>query len=600
MKEPIAPNTPAMRPTRPLPFEISQVVRRIGSASYYFVRFSFSDLRGSPQQLELPRSKAREFKAVAKRLLDQGIPTGDALLLAELIREEIERTEQEPPAELVDRTGWHDKSFVFPGLDLGAAAGRILFEGAPAHPYSIDIGSPEEWKNCLGKTFNPSLPHVFAMAAALAAPLLRFSGLPGDVAFLFTHEGQANVSTVMQAAASVCTGEPSVLELQAGEPKHSSSSMRHQFADLPRLVPCGSGSVDLLEDMLGQRLGISRQGHDAGNASSSSTEVPPRSIILAAVDVRVDRRALLGNRPDHSDTLVIAVPGHPPMAEAMARQSFDWTAAKVANVCGRHAGHALPAFVGATVRHLDKLPQMVEDKIESFLATVKREAPLSVSEEKVLNAFALVCAAGTLAAEWEISPWSKERCVEACRHMALGHFELIAEADADPFLTSIRAAAYDDALFPIVEEKQVLDQLTSGGARGARRTLDGRMHLLVARDNLIHSTGSKDAVDALISRLAKQQGLITRGPDGRVFRQVSVAGWPGGGGRKPWLCLDVERLMQASAPAGSRISFAPVEPLPKYPLHSSIMPGEGKTALRRSQRAVWVRRQRSKVPEISS
>lgn len=361
----------------------------------------------------------------------------------------------------------------------------------------------------------------------------------------------------MQVAASVCTGEPSVLELQAREPKRSSCSIRHQFADLPRLVPCRSGSADLLEDMLGQRLGNSRQGHDAGNASSSSTEVPPRSIILAAVDVRVDRRVLSGNSPRPSR--------HARHRRAGVSTDDRGYGAPVVRLDRREGGgrlrsarrHAPPAFVGAAVRHFDRLPRMVDEKSGSFLAAVKREPPLSVSEEKVLNAFALVCAAGTLAAEWEISPWSKERCVEARRHRAMGHFEPVAEAGSDPHVASIRA---------------------------------------VARDDLIHSAGSEDAVDALINRLAERDGPMTRRPDGRAPRPSSVAGRPAGGGRKSRPCRGCRAVDKGVRPGRVTDLLRARGACSKASAAVAHHARGGRDASRKSRGVVWVRPQRSEFP----
>lgn len=146
-------------------------------------------MRGRAQQLELPRSRAVDFKAVAKQLIDRGFPTIDRDALAERLTVKLELIKPESVIDVVDRTGWFGPAFALPGAEIGANGGRLLYGGAASHPYSMRMGALDGWKRGLAGPLPPSLPHAFAMAAALAAPLLRFSGLPGDVAFLFTQEG---------------------------------------------------------------------------------------------------------------------------------------------------------------------------------------------------------------------------------------------------------------------------------------------------------------------------------------------------------------------------------------------------------------------------
>ncbi|MDK9697655.1 MAG: DUF927 domain-containing protein [Siculibacillus sp.] len=559
--------TPSVRPPQ---VRLSRMMRCAGSTPSHFVRISFVDLRGATRQHDLPCSEVTDLKKVTKRLLDLGIPTLDVRFLTKQLTAELRRIDKQPPTELTDRTGWHGRSFVFPGVDLGAAGERFLFEGASPHAYTLSVGSAGEWKNGLGEALSRSPTHVFAMAAALAGPLLRFSGLPGDVVFLFTRDAYPSAVTVMQAASSVCTGAPVGAGERRIEPPYPSDMEERLFADLPRLLREDSDAAELLEQVTGRRLGYSRRKEGAVSGSSRSNAAVPRSLILATLDEGRDGGRLGACHRGAPDRLVMIVPGHPSATELAACHSFERAARQVASVCGRHAGHALRAFVAKVVADVDHVGQRIDREIRSFRSAVKSERALSEEEARALTAFGMVAATGVLAAEWGLVPWSKDQCIESCRHMALGHFRLRAEADDEPDLASIRAAALDDTRFPVVEDKQKLDPTAASDPWGIRRTFGGRLHLLVARDRLVDLVGSKESADALASRLAGRDGLVLKGSDDRVFRQVSVSGWPGGGGRQSWLCLDVDLLIRGAEPADPQICFAPIAPVqgPRPPGHT--------------------------------
>lgn len=569
-------DTPSARP--PL-VRLSRMMRCADSTARDFVRISFVDLRGTARQDDLPCSEVTDLKKVVKKLLDLGIPTFDVGSLTKQLAAELKRIDKQPPTELTDRTGWHGRSFVLPGVDLGAAGERVLFEGASPHAYTINVGTAGEWKNGLGEALGRSPTHVFAMAAALAGPLLRFSGLPGDVVFLFTRDAYSSAVTVMQAASSVCTGAPVGAGECRIEPPYPSDMEERLFVDLPRLLREDSDAAELLEQVAGQRLGYSRRKEGAGSGSSRSNTAVPRSLILATLDEGRDGGCLGACHRGAPDRLVMIVPGHPSATELAACQSFERAADQVASVCGRHAGHALRAFVAKVVADVDHVAERIDREIRSFLSAVKSERPLSEEEARALTAFGMVAAAGVLAAEWGLVPWSKDQCIESCRHMALGNFRLHTEADDEPDLASIRAAALDDTRFPVVEDKQKLDPTAASDPWGIRRTFGGRLHLLVAHDRLVDLVGSKESADALASRLAGRDGLVLKGSDGRLFRQVSVSGWPGGGGRQPCLCLDIALLTGGAKPSDPQICFAPMESVQWPQLQGGITPGEGRPTL---------------------
>jgi putative DNA primase/helicase len=82
--------------------------------------------------------------------------------------------------------------------------------------------------------------------------------------------------------------------------------------------------------------------------------------------------------------------------------------------CERHHGHAFPAFVEGVIAHR----KVIKARIEELMAQFRRLAHIenvAGADKRRADLFALIYAAGELAVEWEIVPWTKKQVGRALR-----------------------------------------------------------------------------------------------------------------------------------------------------------------------------------------
>ena len=107
---------------------------------------------------------------------------------------------------VVHRTGWHEIDgapvFVLPGENIGRkSVGRVLLDGAAHGPYETK-GTLAEWRDGVGAlTAGHAIP-MLAISTAFAGPLLHLAGIEGGGLNLFGQSSRGK-TTCLQAAASV-------------------------------------------------------------------------------------------------------------------------------------------------------------------------------------------------------------------------------------------------------------------------------------------------------------------------------------------------------------------------------------------------------------
>ncbi|GEO17781.1 DUF927 domain-containing protein [Microvirga aerophila] len=82
--------------------------------------------------------------------------------------------------------------------------------------------------------------------------------------------------------------------------------------------------------------------------------------------------------------------------------------------CERHHGHAFPAFVEGVIAHRKVIRARLEELMAQFRRTAKIEH-VSGADKRRADLFALIYAAGQLAVEWKIVPWTPKQVGRAIR-----------------------------------------------------------------------------------------------------------------------------------------------------------------------------------------
>lgn len=104
---------------------------------------------------------------------------------------------------LTDTAGWHGKGYILPNGDALGETDNILFQQpAPRHDAFTPRGTPDEWRNAIGRYAAGNSRLCLMLGAAFAAPLLKHFGLEGGILHLYGASSSGK-STAQRVALSV-------------------------------------------------------------------------------------------------------------------------------------------------------------------------------------------------------------------------------------------------------------------------------------------------------------------------------------------------------------------------------------------------------------
>ena len=326
-------------------------------------------------------------------------------------------------ATLVNRTGWHcingANVFVLPNETLGPTdAENVVLEGAQAAPYETS-GSLNDWQNSVGRFAAQHPLAILAISAALAGPLLFLSGHEGGGLNFFGPSSQGK-TTLLQISSSVWGRGAQPGYLRAWRATANGLEGAAALACDTCLVLDELGVVDARDAAygiysLGNGAGKSRAGRSGDYREPKSWRI----FLISSGELPVERKlnedkgrkAMAGQLVRLLDIPADAGQGFGAFSNGGENNDAAQIAKAFKTACTTHYGTAGPAFVRALIDEQvdgDAIRGLVND----FVAKVAGTADGQVV--RAAQRFGLISAAGMLAAELGICPWSPV----AARHAA--------------------------------------------------------------------------------------------------------------------------------------------------------------------------------------
>lgn len=446
--------------------------------------------------------------------------------------------------ELTEATGWHGGRFVLPGRTIGPPGGdEVLYTGdASALKYG-QRGDFASWrKEVAAKAVgNPLL--MFALSMAFAAPLLKLLEAEGG-GFHIRGSSSSGKSTLLVAAGSVWGGDPNGAQHGFGHTWRATTNALETLAmahndsllcldELAQVDPReagvaayalanGDGKKRLRADATLRQAArwrlillstgeIGLADHVASDGKGGRVAAGQE---LRLIDVSADMGAALGiwNQLDKGET-------------GAARSEAIKAAAKA------HFGHAGPLFLEKLIANREALLKEAE-KFRKVFRQEARQAGDSGQIDRAIERFALIAAAGELAAQLKIVPWQWSAATLAVLAIFqrwaqdFGRGGLREEAQIIERVTAfiqIRGSEFV-AADRNDEEKSEADQHSeaprarSMRTSGVRHRHDGRLYYL------FYPSAFKDAVQGFDAKeaarlLKRREYLLTDGEQGRLTRK---------------------------------------------------------------------------------
>jgi uncharacterized protein (DUF927 family) len=321
-------------------------------------------------------------------------------------------------ARLVDATGWHGGAYLFPDGALGDDAETLVYRGSKrALGVFTPRGKLKDWQDHIAALAVGNWRLMFALSAAFVGPLLKPCN-GASSAFHWTGDSSLGKSGSLHAAGSVW-GNPAGTVNSWRSTDNSLEYVAAQHNDglliLDEIKEVDPKQAGAIAYMLGNSKGKNRAHHAGGLREA----IAWRIAMLSSGEIGLaDHLASAGQKTHAGQTVrFIELPADAGAGLGMWNTLHHLPDGRgftdaLKTAAAKHYGAAGRAFIAALIKRPADVPATVQRLEKVFFdAYVPPDAGGQV--RRVAGAFALVAAAGELAAEWVICPWPKKSAFDA-------------------------------------------------------------------------------------------------------------------------------------------------------------------------------------------
>lgn len=383
----------------------------------------FNDKDGREHRWGMPmRLLAGGCDEMRGELLRLGFDVPTAAKNRTLLVNYIQRAKPAVFARCVERTGWHDRVFVFPDHTIGETDELVLFQSESATPTHYRTrGELTHWRSDVAELCRGNSRLMLGVCVAFAGPLLAWAGEESG-GFNIRGASSTGKSVSLHLAASVWGGPDFRKKWRTTDNAMESLAALHSDTVLP-LDEMGEIDARIVGEtvyMLAGGEGKARAGRAGGLRHTPTWRV----VFLSTSEISLAEHMRQGGKKVQAgqDARVADVPadagaGHGVFEALHGYDSGVKVAEAIKRLTGEQYGHAGPAYLQGLMPRLDTLPDVLRAQRDTFRTA---HLPKSASGQslRVAGRFALVAAAGELATEMGITGWEQgEATVAVARCM---------------------------------------------------------------------------------------------------------------------------------------------------------------------------------------
>jgi uncharacterized protein (DUF927 family) len=399
--------------------EITAVTRDAKSESWGRL-LEFDDLDGAhhiwAMPMEMLKGDGSEYRGI---LLSMGLQMSTMQKARNLLTQYIQTAQVEERARCVERTGWHGEVFVMPQRTIGSTDERILYQSPMSAPSTFkhrgDLG---DWQKHIAAPCAGNSRLVFAICAALAAPLLHVTGMESG-GLHYRGDSSTGKTTALRVAASVWGRSEYLQRWRATD--NGLEALASQYSDcllvldeLSQVDPRAAGEVAYMLANGSGKARASRTGTMRSTASWRVLFLSSGEAGLAEHMAQANRKSKAGQEVRLLDITADAGNGLGLFDTLHDHESGAIFSKMLAEATTVYYGTAAPAFIEKLVEHLDKLPSMIKNAQREFM---NQHLPSDAGGQahRAALRFSLVGAAGELATIWGITGWKLGEATEAAK-----------------------------------------------------------------------------------------------------------------------------------------------------------------------------------------
>ncbi len=357
--------------------------------------------------------------AYKQKLLSEGWMLGSHERSSRLFKKYLQSVNPKQRMRCVHKLGWYGQFYIFPEETIGNVTDEeIVFQSlAPVSGYHQNKGTLQEWKSHVSKYCVDNSRLVFCVSTAFAAPLLHILREENG-GFNLRGPSSGGKTTALKVAHSVYGGSGMLHSWRATSNGLESLAALHNdclfcLDELGKLDPKIAGEVayQLVNGEGKQRCnrsGYAREKQSWKLLFLSSGEIGlPDLIRQSGQKVRGGHEVRVVDIPAFTDKFGVFDFLHDqPSGDAFSRMLCS-------NV-NRYHGTAGKALIKELIKDLEGHRK----KLLLYIGQFKKDnTPTSADGQvlRVLNRFAIIAAAGSLATELGITGWPEEESVWAAK-----------------------------------------------------------------------------------------------------------------------------------------------------------------------------------------
>ena len=378
----------------------------------------FDDLDGVHHTWAMPMDllsgMGNEYRST---LLAMGLQISTMTKARNLLTQYIQTAKVEARARCVERTGWHDGSFVMPNKTIGNQQEKIIFQSAANTQSTFkQKGTLAAWQENIAKPCAGNSRLVFAISAAFASPLLDITGMESGGVH-FRGDSSTGKTTALRVASSVWGGLDYLQRWRGTSNGLESLAAQHSdcllvLDELSQVDPKEAGEVAY---MLANGSGKVRSIRTGAMRDTASW----RLLFLSSGEAGLtEHMALAGRKPKAGQEIrLLDIPADAgrgygvfdTLHEHIGGAAFSKA---LTEAVAKNYGVASIAFLAKLVDNLDKISSHVKTLQKEFAEKHLADDAGGQANRAALR-FALIAAAGEIATVWGVTGWQQGEAINA-------------------------------------------------------------------------------------------------------------------------------------------------------------------------------------------
>lgn len=505
---------------------------------------SFPDRSGLLHHWAMPMSMmAAEGAEYRAELLRLGLEIAANSKAKTRLADYITSSEVTKHFTAVEKTGWHNKSFILPHTTIGID--EVLFQstGGLSHAYA-NKGASKQWQTNVANLCATNSRLVFAASSAFAAPLLHLTGMESG-GFHFRGDSSSGKTTALRVAASVWGGLDYLQRWRATS--NGLEGLAALYNDgllvLDELSQCDPKEAGNIAYMLANGSGKVR----AGKSGAARTSLSWRLLFLSAGEISLGQHMLVAGQRSRAgqEIRLIDIPADAGRGLGLFDTTHDINGGAafsklLVDNCTKYHGRVGREYLEKLCASLDN-----DNDSEKLKFSVKKMteklSPIGASGQVLrgVERFALVAVAGELATKFGLTGWQTgeaEMAAMACLKTWLDSRGGAGNQEVTAILSQVKAffELHGESRFSPVGRT---DERVTHNRAGFSECFDGASDSTYTLYYCLAEAYKNDICKGYdpkqVSKILKEAGWLQTGNDGKSAQAKRLRGM--GNARYYWI-----------------------------------------------------------------